>query len=228
LLVLAIDTALDQTAVCILDSIKGTLLARHAEPMQRGHAEALMPMVAQCFADAGIERDAIERVAVTVGPGSFTGLRIGISAARGIALGLGLPVVGIGTMAAFAADALMRLPDNPVAVVLDAKNDQVYLQFMASNGVAQSEAAALPVADAARLLRQRPATLIGTAAEAMRLACSRMGVVLKIVTSGPGPDIGRIAQIGAVADPKRNAALPVYVRPPAVSQPAPQTGLLHG
>jgi tRNA threonylcarbamoyladenosine biosynthesis protein TsaB len=221
LLLLAIDTALDQTAVCLFDTRSSQVLAEDSEAMQRGHAEALLPMVERVFTSSGIARDAVERVAVTIGPGSFTGLRIGISMARGIALALDVPVVGIGTMAAFAADALIQQPDQPVAVVLDAKNEQVYLQFMTSTGTAQGPAIAMPIADAAKLLRQRPATLTGTASETMRLACSRMGVVLKHVPSGPGPSIMRVAQIGAVADPDRNAALPLYVRAPAITPAKP-------
>src|SRR6185437_3593559 len=101
--VLAIDTALGACSAAVLDSGRGAITAHETLPMQRGHAEALMPLIARVMEQGQLSFDALDRIAVTVGPGSFTGLRVGIAAARGIALAAGKPAVGLSTLAAFAA-----------------------------------------------------------------------------------------------------------------------------
>src|SRR5580693_8596370 len=103
MLILAIDTALDACAAAVLDTDAGKLIAQQSEAMKRGHAEALMPLIARVIKQAGIGFAALDRIAVTTGPGSFTGLRVGLSAARGIALAANKPVVGVTTLTAYAA-----------------------------------------------------------------------------------------------------------------------------
>src|SRR5207237_9840175 len=97
--VLALETALEACAAAVLDTAWTELAASETLPMARGHAEALMPLVARVMDGANIEFDELDRVAVTVGPGSFTGVRVGIAAARGIALAAGKPVVGLPPLA---------------------------------------------------------------------------------------------------------------------------------
>src|ERR1700726_896330 len=96
--------------------------------MTRGHAEALMPLVGRVMDAARLEFDEIDRIAVTVGPGSFTGLRVGIAAARGIALAAGKPAVGVSTLAAFAAAHLNPGMTRPVVAAVDARHDHVYVE----------------------------------------------------------------------------------------------------
>src|SRR5437764_13852041 len=101
--VLAIDTALEACAAAVLDTSASGLAASETRAMARGHAEALMPLIARVMAAARLEFTQIDRIAVTTGPGSFTGVRVGIAAARGIALAADKPAVGLSTLAAFAA-----------------------------------------------------------------------------------------------------------------------------
>ena len=102
MLVLAIDTALEACSAAVFDAAQGTF--RHESlPMIRGHAEALLPLLARVMKQSAVSFSAFDRVAVTVGPGSFTGLRVGIAAARGIGLAAKKPVIGITTLAALAA-----------------------------------------------------------------------------------------------------------------------------
>jgi tRNA threonylcarbamoyladenosine biosynthesis protein TsaB len=96
--ILAIDTALGACAAAVLDSQRGVILADESIAMMRGHAEALMPLIARVMDAARCEFAELDRVAVTVGPGSFTGLRVGIAAARGIALAAGKPAIGLSTL----------------------------------------------------------------------------------------------------------------------------------
>src|ERR1700716_1556841 len=103
MLILAIDTALDACAACVLDTGAGEPIAQESQAMKRGHAEALMPLIARVIKISGIAFASLDRIAVTTGPGSFTGLRVGLSAARGIGLAADKPVVGLTTLTAYAA-----------------------------------------------------------------------------------------------------------------------------
>src|ERR1022692_5189393 len=126
MLILAIDTALDACAACVLDTDAAKVIAQESQAMKRGHAEALMPLIARVIRQAGIAFAALDRIAVTTGPGSFTGLRVGLSAARGIALAANKPVVGLSTLAAHAARVVARNAGRPVISAVDARHDHVY------------------------------------------------------------------------------------------------------
>src|SRR6478752_2490120 len=130
MLILAIDTALDACAAGVLDTRASELIARETQSMKRGHAEALMPLIARVMKEAAIGFAALDRIAVTTGPGSFTGLRVGLSAARGIALAAGKPVVGLTTLAAFAAPLVAQEQQTPILTVIDARHDQVFFQMI--------------------------------------------------------------------------------------------------
>src|SRR6478609_5780043 len=101
--ILAIDTALEACSAAVLDTEAGRTIAGESIDMARGHAEALMPLIARVMSDAQIDFSELGRIAVTVGPGSFTGMRVGIAAARGLALAAGRPAVGLSTLACYAA-----------------------------------------------------------------------------------------------------------------------------
>src|SRR3974390_2946015 len=101
--VLAIDTALEACSVAILDTEHADACVHESINMQRGHAEALMPLIGRTLARARLDFASLDRIALTTGPGSFTGLRGGIAAARGIALATGKPAIGLTTLATFAA-----------------------------------------------------------------------------------------------------------------------------
>src|SRR5512142_1321879 len=124
--VLAIDTALESCSVAVLDTEHVDKGAHESLPMQRGHAEALMPLIARVLGRAKLDFSVIDRIAVTTGPGSFTGLRVGIAAARGIALATGKPAIGLSTLAAFAAPYIAADDTLPVVVAIDARHDHVY------------------------------------------------------------------------------------------------------
>jgi tRNA threonylcarbamoyladenosine biosynthesis protein TsaB len=126
LIILALDTCVDACSVALVADSR--TLAAISEPMQRGHQERLAPMVAEAFATAGLRPDALDRIAVTIGPGSFTGLRVGLAFAKAMALALGRPCVGIGTLEALALSAGPGF----VAACLDARRGRVYLQAFAN------------------------------------------------------------------------------------------------
>src|SRR5712675_440718 len=134
MLILAIDTALDACAAAVLDSDAGKVIAQESQAMKRGHAEALMPLIARVMKASGIAFAALDRIAVTTGPGSFTGLRVGLSAARGIALAANKPVVGLTTLTAYAAPVVSQNAEQPVISAIDARHDHVYFQVTGGDG----------------------------------------------------------------------------------------------
>src|SRR5690349_13011877 len=125
--VLAIDTALEACAAAVLNTDNGAVTS-DTLPMMRGHAEALMPLLDRVMKQAGAAFASIDRIAVTTGPGSFTGLRVGIAAARGIALSTGKLAIGVTTLEAYAAPWIAQDDKTAVMVAIDARHQHVYLQ----------------------------------------------------------------------------------------------------
>ena len=116
--------------------------------MKRGHAEALMPLIARVMKASGIAFAALDRIAVTTGPGSFTGLRVGLSAARGIALAAGKPVVGVTTLTAYAAPVVSENGEHPVISAIDARHDHVYFQVVSGDGSSLVRPRVAPIEEA--------------------------------------------------------------------------------
>jgi tRNA threonylcarbamoyladenosine biosynthesis protein TsaB len=134
---LVVDTCL---AACQAAVLNGERIAVRSEAMERGQQERLAGMVAEVMAEAGIAFSDLDRIGVTVGPGSFTGLRVGLAFAKGLGVALGIPTVGIGALQALAAGQAGR-----VAAVLDARRDQVHLQiFEDGRPIAEPQAVAIP------------------------------------------------------------------------------------
>ena len=148
MLILAIDTALDACAAGVLDTDAGELIAQESQAMKRGHAEALMPLIARVIKAAGVAFAALDRIAVTTGPGSFTGLRVGLSAARGIALAADKPVVGLTTLTAYAAPLSARTARNRSSPPIDARHDQVYFQVVSGDGSSLIRPRVAPIEEA--------------------------------------------------------------------------------
>jgi tRNA threonylcarbamoyladenosine biosynthesis protein TsaB len=145
-IVLALDTALPACSVAIVDGER--VLARLSEPMSKGHQERLAPMVQEAMAQAGLQFAVLERIGVTLGPGSFTGLRVGLAFAKGLALALNIPCVGFGSLEALAASIG---GDSRTAAVIDAKRGQVYLQLF-EQGAPLAAPEALELAEAVQRL----------------------------------------------------------------------------
>src|SRR6266705_2845775 len=167
--VLAIDTALEACSAAVFDTSSG-VLASETRGMARGHAEHLMPLIARVMNEGGFEFADLDRIAVTTGPGSFTGLRVGISAARGIALAAGRPAIGLSTLAAYAAPYVAADETAAIVAAVDARHAQVYLQVFAGNGRTLVAPRLAPVRDAVRAAMAGPARLVGSAAEVVAAA----------------------------------------------------------
>ena len=131
-MILGIDTSGAQCAVALVD---GARAVRQGRAMQRGHAEHLMPMIDAVLAEAGASFADLTRIGVCTGPGSFTGIRVGVAAARGLALGLGVPAVGVGRLEALAAQAASGFAaGRPVVVVISGPQGAAYAQDFDADG----------------------------------------------------------------------------------------------
>jgi tRNA threonylcarbamoyladenosine biosynthesis protein TsaB len=210
--IFAIDTALEACSAAVLDTELGTVVARESIPMARGHAEALMPLIARVLEMSGADFKAIDRIAVTTGPGSFTGMRVGIAAARGLGLAAGKPVVGLSTLAAFAAPLLAADDTLPVVVAIDARHDHVYLEVLAAGGHVLVTPRVVPIQEAVRLSAGGKPRLVGNAANI--LAAAWHGFAPSAVEQRAAPDIDWVARLGAAAIESTSPPKPLYLRAP--------------
>jgi tRNA threonylcarbamoyl adenosine modification protein YeaZ len=212
--VLAIDTALEVCAAVVLDTEHGRV-ASESLPMVRGHAEALMPLIARVMHQADMPFTALDRIAVTTGPGSFTGLRVGISAARGIALSVGKQAFGLTTLAAFAAPYIAHDDKTAVAVAIDARHQHVYLQVFGPGGHTLVAPRVAPLAEAIHAAANSGAPrLVGTAAKTLAMAWPADERPPSIVQQQEAPDIDWVARLGAAALDTGAPPKPLYLRAP--------------
>jgi tRNA threonylcarbamoyladenosine biosynthesis protein TsaB len=211
---LAIDTALEACSAAVLDTESTASLAHESMPMARGHAEALMPLIARVLDRAQTAIAALDRIAVTTGPGSFTGLRVGIAAARGLALASGKPAVGLSTLAAFAAPYIAADDTLPVVVAIDARHAQVYLQVFGSGGRTLVSPRLLPLREALRVAASGAPRLVGTAANTVAAAWPADLAAPRSVDQRLAPDIDWLARLGAAAQETGAPPRPFYLRAP--------------
>jgi tRNA threonylcarbamoyl adenosine modification protein YeaZ len=211
--VLAIDTALGACAAAVYESEQGRILAEQSVPMVRGHAEALMPLIAQVMNAAGTQFSELDRIAVTVGPGSFTGLRVGVSAARGIALAASKPVVGLSTLSAYAAPHIAVDAASPLVAAIDARHSQVYMQVFGAGGALGPPRIA-GLQDAVRAAIPGPARIVGSAARMIAAAWPSDQPAPALVEAQAAPRIDWVARLGATATVGQALPKPLYLRAP--------------
>jgi tRNA threonylcarbamoyladenosine biosynthesis protein TsaB len=209
MIILCLDTALAACSVAVTRD--GEAPAAMSEPMLRGHQERLAPMVEAVMAAAGLPFAALDRIGVTVGPGSFTGLRVGLAFAKGLGLALGKPCVGVGTLEALAAS---EPGPGLTAAVIDAKRGQVYLQAFADGAAVMApDALAVETAAArlAELWRGGPLRLVGPGAP---LLAGIAPEVFVIERAAPDP-----VAVCALAAGRTTPARPLYLRAPDAKLP---------
>jgi tRNA threonylcarbamoyladenosine biosynthesis protein TsaB len=219
MLILAIDTALDACAAGVLDTDAGKLIAQESQAMKRGHAEALMPLIARVIKQAGIAFASLDRIVATTGPGSFTGLRVGLSAARGIALAANKPVVGVTTLTAYAAPVVSQNAEQPVISAIDARHDHVYFQAVSGNGRSLIRPRVAPIEEALGASRFGAPYLVGNAAEILSQRWPADALPPFKVDAQPAPDIAWVAWLGAAVSPNTAPARPFYLRAPDANPP---------
>jgi tRNA threonylcarbamoyladenosine biosynthesis protein TsaB len=219
--VLAFDTCLGAVSVAVRwQDAAGQWQMRHAfEPRQGGHAERLMPMIEQVMAGAGLAFSDLHRLAVTVGPGSFTGVRVGVAAARGLALASGLPAVAATSLAVMAHGADRQLGASRdgrlLVVAVGAHRGKLFAQLFASTPDTAGQPMLLPPEEVAALVGREPAIVVGSAAPALASAIAAVGGEAQAHLVDLQPDARSLAQMAEGLTPA-GPLRPLYLRPPDV------------
>jgi len=192
--------------------------------MERGHAEALAPLLDELMRDVAGGFATLERIAVTVGPGSFTGIRIGLATARAMGLALSIPVVGVSTLVAFAAPFLVEPGQGVIASEIDARHGRVYLQLFEPMGRPLLPPRIEGLREAVRAIGASPVRLAGSGARLLALEAGRIGLVAELAENCDFPDIVAVALLGLAAEPRNSPPRPSYLKPPD-AQPAVGDGV---
>ena len=214
--VLVVDTALDACTAAVFED--GRSLAERSEAMARGHQERIGVLVRDAAAGAG-GFDGIDRIGVTVGPGSFTGLRVGLSFAQGLGAALDRPVIGLSTLDGLAVSIK---PTGLVAAVIDARRGQVYARlFRDGRPLGGSEALSLEAA-ADRIFHAAagaPPILVGSGGPVLTETFpERLGAAVLARLPAPAPEA--LAYMTAVVDPAAHPPRPLYLRAPDATPPS--------
>lgn len=217
---LAIDCSANLCAACIYDTAAATERTRTVLDIGKGHAEHLIGIVEQTLAGAGIAYADLGAVAVSVGPGSFTGIRVAVSAVRGFALALGIPAIGVDGLEALAAQARAALGGVPVMAALASGPDDAQAAVYDALGTALYPPAMMSVREAVDLARTTGAALAGTAAQAISFA---LGGTARLGPLGPTADIAHYARIAAARGDTGRKPSPLYLREPDAR---PQAGFI--
>jgi len=171
--VLAIDCAASLCAACVYDAAAGLELGRSVLDLGKGHAEHLMAVIAEALRAGATEYAGLGAIAVSVGPGSFTGLRVGVSTARGLALALKVPAIGVTTLEALATEAAAAFPGRAVLAALDAGREEIHAALYDEMSVLTYGPAVTALADAVALATERSSVLAGTAAAQIAASTGR-------------------------------------------------------
>jgi len=211
--ILAADTALGGCSVALLDGEK--ILAHIFEAMDRGHAERLAPMVDDAMKQAGVDFLSLDRLAVTTGPGTFTGQRVGLAFMRGLRLALHKPLTGITTLEAIAAAAQYETGNAKAAVIHDARREEAYLLLRDGDAVIQ-EPVILPFWIAIERIRAfGPCAVAGTGAES---AVEALGADFTL-SAVRQPDALWVARLAQRLPAPTEAPGPLYLRAPDAKLP---------
>jgi tRNA threonylcarbamoyladenosine biosynthesis protein TsaB len=216
--ILALDTSMGACGAAVLISDDaGQRIVRCEENMARGHAEALMPMVAEVMAGADLEFAALDLIAATLGPGSFTGVRIAIAAARGIALVTGAKLWGTDSLSVMAKAALesgVVMSGKPFAVAVDARAASLYFGLYDGEG-RKREGPILESGDeAAALLPDDLAIAVGSGAERLAEAALKHGRRIDAKLLDLQPNAAALAELALEAEETLPTLRPLYLRPP--------------
>jgi len=209
---LAIDTAAHLCAAALYDSERKSLLAQKSEDIGRGHAERLIGLLDELLDEAGIAYKDIDQIGVTRGPGSFTGIRVGLATARGLALGLDVSVVGVSVLNAIAYQYKFGLTgiQSPLMVALDARRGEVFMQTFAIDGVASSAPMVVALENIATQLPKEPFCLAGSGSQL--IVDNAMIGDIEIYSNQATAGIGFVAELAATLSSEDGAPVPLYLR----------------
>ncbi len=221
MIILALDTALDACSAAVAEVARDAdcvdRLARRYAVLGTGHAEAIMPMIADVLAEARLVPGDISRIGVTIGPGSFTGLRTGLSAARGLALALGIPAIGITSCAALAATAPR---EGALLIAIDARRGELFFAaYDEDRNEVLAPCAMAPDAAAARFADKSRWWIAGSGASLLAEAFEKIGVSAHQYPDLFWPDAAAMMSLIAHSSPADHPAAPLYLRAADAKRP---------
>jgi tRNA threonylcarbamoyladenosine biosynthesis protein TsaB len=219
--VLAIDTAANLCAACVFDTEEDRELGRVVLDIGTGHAERLIGVIEETLSVSKTGYAGLGGIAVATGPGSFTGVRVGVSTARGLALALKIPAVGVTTLEAIAAETRSAFPGGPVMAVIDARRGECYAAIHDELGNVLYAPAVTGLEQAAVLARKYGPVLAGSAAA--MIAAATAASKFEVGSLSPTADIGVYARLASSKDWSGEKPRPVYLREPDAK---PQAGLI--
>jgi tRNA threonylcarbamoyladenosine biosynthesis protein TsaB len=211
--ILAVDTALGGCSVALLEG--GNVLAHIFEAMDRGHAERLAPMVDETMKQAGMAFAALDRLAVTTGPGTFTGQRVGLAFMRGLRLVLRLPLTGVTTLETIAARAMAETKKTRAAVIHDARRQEAYLLLQDGETIVQQPTVLLFAEAIDRIRDFGACALAGTGAA---MAAESLGDDFTLSTIRQ-PDALWVARLAQNRPVSQTVPGPLYLRAPDAKLP---------
>ena len=201
-------------SVCVYDAGRNRILGANHQFMDRGQAEALAPMVQETMKIAGVGFADLKRIAVTIGPGTFTGVRIGLAMARGLGVSLSIPIIGINSLAAIATNE--KSHERPIAVAADARMDEIYFAAFDFAGQELLPPAVVPLDEVQ--VPASPCLVLGTGAD---LLLKKLGAHFHLRSSaGDMPNAANFVHLAAALPASANPPEPLYLRAPDVKPQA--------
>ena len=222
MIVLALDTSGAACSVALRDGT-GRLVAHRFEALQRGHAERLMPMLREAMDEAAIDFAAVDLIAVTTGPGSFTGIRVGLAAARGLALASDLPLLGVTAFEAVQeAVTAGERQGRTLLVAIDSRRGDLFIQGFGADRAPLAAPAAVGQEALAAALPAGALLLAGDGAGRAAALLAEAGRDIVLAGAAGPPDAAAVAAAALSrwrAGEKPPPPLPLYLRAPDVTLP---------
>nr|WP_255561618.1 tRNA (adenosine(37)-N6)-threonylcarbamoyltransferase complex dimerization subunit type 1 TsaB [Pseudohoeflea sp. DP4N28-3] len=207
---LAIDCAHTLCAVGLFDSHADKMLAVRAPDIGRGHAERLPGLVDEVMTAASVGYPEIQRIAVTIGPGSFAGIRVGVAFARGLALALAIPSIGISSLRAI-AEPVARAEQRSVMAAIDARRQRVWALLLDPDGNELLAPGEFTPEAAAAIAGRAQALVCGTAAPILAELNPALVTADRVIAA---PEILDVARMAVTCNPADYPAEPAYLRAP--------------
>jgi len=223
--ILALDTTLGACSAAVARAgVAAPEKFSAFELRTREHAEVIVPMMTRVMDEAGLTYDGLDAIAVTTGPGTFTGVRVGVSTARGLALALGLPLIGVTSLEVMAHMVLEQLESVPdiLGIVVDARRGEVYMALFDGEGAVISDPSARTPEQAVELIPGKGrVVLAGGGAGLVSGAAESLGLEFDTVLADLQPDAATLASLALTRTACEGPLHPLYLRPPDAK---PQTG----
>ena len=212
MILLALDASANLCSAALYDCGQRKILSSKSENIGRGHAERLMSLLAEVLENANLEYKDVGRIATTVGPGSFTGIRVGLATARGLALGLNIPVIGINALEAiaFQHNRDKNHAKTPIIVTLDAKRGEIFTQIFSSTSEPLTTPQAVALDQIRDFIPDQPIRIAGSGYQTIINAIGAQSY--EFLSDQTAANINDIAKLANQMPVSSNKPSPLYLR----------------